>query len=86
LKLFKLLGLTIFIYICSGCAPILLAPATIASGAVEHKTGKSPISTFLSKVTGNDCDLKRILKANYPCKSDIQEIEKNTQEIKKEKP
>jgi len=52
----------------SGCASVLLAPATIAGAAAEQKTGKSPISTFLSRVTGEDCDVKRVLRADYPCK------------------
>jgi len=59
----------IFISVClSGCASVLLAPATVAGAAAEQKTGKSPISTFLSRVTGEDCDVKRVLKADYPCK------------------
>lgn len=56
---------------------MLLAPLSIAGVAAEHKTGKSPVNTFLSKVTGDDCDLKRILKADYPCKSDTQAVETN---------
>jgi ABC-type Zn uptake system ZnuABC Zn-binding protein ZnuA len=85
LKLFKLLALTVFFIIFSGCASILLAPVTVAGAAAEYKTGKSPMSSFLSKVTGDDCDLKRILKANYPCRSETNEVEKNIHEIKKEK-
>ena len=59
----------ILISVClSGCASVLLAPATVAGAAAEQKTGKSPISSLLSRVTGEDCDVKRVLKADYPCK------------------
>jgi hypothetical protein len=69
-------------FILSGCAAAILAPTTIASAAAEHKTGKSPISTFLSRVTGDDCDVKRVLKADYPCvtKKEANEINKVTSE------
>lgn len=77
--------MVISIYL-SGCAPILLAPVTVAGAAVEHKSGKSPISVFFSKLTGDDCDLKRIFKADFPCKSETQSTETNKPEVKKEKP
>lgn len=77
----KLQLITISLFIV-GCAPILLAPVTVAGAAAEQKTGKSPMSTFLSKVTGDDCDVKRVLKADYPCKSknEANEINKSTRE------
>ena len=63
-----------------GCAPMLLAPLSVAGAAAEQRTGKSPISTFLSKVTGDDCDLKRVLDADYPCvsKKQINEVNQST--------
>ncbi len=73
----------ILITIClSGCAVAILAPTTIAGAAAEQKTGKSPVSTFLSRVTGDDCDVKRIFKADYPCKSknEANEINKSNKE------
>lgn len=76
----------ILIAIClSGCAAAILAPTTIAGAAAEQKTGKSPISTFLSRVTGDDCDVKRVFKADYPCKSknEANEINKSTKEVNK---
>ena len=76
----------IFITIClSGCAVAVLTPITIAGVATEQKTGKSPVSTFLSKVTGDDCDVKRLFKADYPCKSknEANEINKLNKEENK---
>lgn len=63
-----------------GCAPMLLAPLSVAGAAAEQKTGKSPISTFLSRITGDDCDVKRVLSADFPCasKKQINEINQST--------
>jgi hypothetical protein len=61
----------------AGCAPMLLAPLTVAAAAAEQKTGKSSISTFMSRVTGNDCDIKRVLKVTYPCTGKNQTYEIN---------
>lgn len=79
-------SVTIFAIPIVSCAPILLAPATVAGAAAEQKTGKSTISTFLSRVTGDDCDVKRVLKADYPCKSknEANEINKSTNEGNKQ--
>jgi hypothetical protein len=82
----QIIILTAVPFFLSGCAPLLLAPVTVAGAAAEHKTGKSPISAFFSKLTGDDCDLKRIFKADYPCKSETQLTETNKSEVKKEKP
>jgi hypothetical protein len=75
----KLLLMAIPIFLV-GCAPMLLAPLSVAGAAAEQRTGKSPISTFLSKVTGDDCDLKRVLDADYPCvsKKQINEVNQST--------
>jgi len=61
---------------------MLLTPLSVAAAAAEQKTGKSPISTFLSRVTGDDCDLKRVLDADYPCisKKQINEINQSSNE------
>ena len=65
-----------------GCAPMLLAPLTVAGAAAEQKTGKSPISTLMSRVTGDDCDVKRVLKVTYPCtgKNQTNEINQSSNE------
>lgn len=81
----KLLLISIGI-LSSGCAPMLLAPLTVAGAAAEQKTGKSPISAFLSKVTGDDCDVKKVLNVAYPCTSKNQINEINKPEVKEEKP
>lgn len=75
----KILLIGIAIHL-TGCAPMIVAPIAVAGAAAEQKTGKSPMSTFLSKVTGDDCDVKRVLKADYPCttKSQSAEINKPT--------
>ena len=77
----KLLLISIGI-LSSGCAPMLLAPLTVAGAAAEQKTGKSPISAFLSKVTGDDCDVKKVLNVAYPCtrKNQINEINQSSNE------
>ena len=46
-----------------GCAGVVLTPVTAVAVAAEHKTGRSPVSSFLSAVSGSDCDLKRLLIA-----------------------
>jgi len=81
----KLLLMAIPIFLV-GCAPMLLAPLSVAGAAAEQKTGKSPISTFLSRVTGDDCDVKRVLDANYPCTSKKQTNEINQSTMKEYKP